>query len=730
MSQPNDDIRARPYLAYFPHAEFYDHQLEAMGRIYRSLQHGRVVLFEGACGTGKTLLSLAPALAVGREQGRKVVIATNVHQQMAQFQHEAALIKQRRDIRVVVLKGKELLCPLKCKHDECDLRRQGTQNLMRARKRLAGKRGALAVMEVATEGDVAVAAMKLRDEIEEDDGQQARLKQTCCEYLLENLEVGGGEAFRKWLHDGVRSPEEVSHWAEGRGLCGYELLKGELARADLVICNYQHLLDPSILNIFLGWLGCGMSDVIAIFDEAHNLESAAREHASTTLARTTLRRAIDEAADSPDVSAHATGLLDAVDAAMEICLNDLLEFGRREALNETWEDLPICELDGSRDLFFERVEIERTKRGWDLPSVIDEVVSAGVEMQVLYDRMFNEGREQHHRSSAMLSAGYFLRSYLDSREDPRYYPLMGVRRTRDGDINVRVEVFACVPTDVTRPLFSDLNSVVLMSATLQPFDALRQALGIERECEELSFGLTFPPRRRCTLTVDAPPLFSNRRSEPSVTDAVGRAITEIVESTPGAVVVFFPSYQELNRYRGLLRLDAELFIDRLGVPADDARRRFFACAERGERAVLFSYLWGTLAEGVDYRDSRARTVVVVGVGYPHLGFRNRAVQRAYDAVLGSGMGWDYAVSAPTIRRIRQALGRNVRSPQDYGARVLLDRRYCSACRSEMGRYSVHDLFPERERDEFDDCDVTSLGGHLKTFFNSLSAGDGAGNRPE
>jgi len=41
---------------------------------------------------------------------------------------------------------------------------------------------------------------------------------------------------------------------------------------DLVVCNYHHLLDPMIREQFFRWLDCDPSDVITVFDEAHNIE--------------------------------------------------------------------------------------------------------------------------------------------------------------------------------------------------------------------------------------------------------------------------------------------------------------------------------------------------------------------------------------------------------------------------------------------------------------------------
>ena len=48
---------------FFPYEEPYDHQADAMDRIREALVEERDVLFEGACGTGKTLASRMRSIA-------------------------------------------------------------------------------------------------------------------------------------------------------------------------------------------------------------------------------------------------------------------------------------------------------------------------------------------------------------------------------------------------------------------------------------------------------------------------------------------------------------------------------------------------------------------------------------------------------------------------------------------------------------------------------------------
>ena len=238
----------------------------------------------------------------------------------------------------------------------------------------------------------------------------------------------------------------------------------------------------------------------------------------------------------------------------------------------------------------------------------------------------------------------------------------------------------------------------------------------------MAYGAQFPEERRRTYAVDVPALFASRRDDPEVQARVTKALEDAVRFTPGNTLAFFPSYREAERYHDRVDVDADLYLDRPGERAEDLREEFTA----GEHGALFTSLWGTLAEGVSFDDDDARTVCVVGVPYPHLDDRMEAVQDAYATAFGDGSGyddpgWTYAVEIPTIRKTRQALGRVVRSPEDFGTRVLIDERYTERARREMRKYSVASSFPAEERAEHIDIAGEKLRFALLNFYQDMDA---------
>ncbi|HHI30544.1 MAG TPA: ATP-dependent DNA helicase, partial [Candidatus Methanoperedenaceae archaeon] len=217
---------------------------------------------------------------------------------------------------------------------------------------------------------------------------------------------------------------------------------------------------------------------------------------------------------------------------------------------------------------------------------------------------------------------------------------------------------------------------------------------------------------------NVPPLFARDRKNPETVEMITSVLTDIINETPGNLILFFQSASVALQYYQHLELNIPLFLDEIGVSAQRVREEFFKIGENGGKAVLFTYLWGTLTEGVDYRDGRARCVVVIGVGYPALNDRMRAVESAYDAEFGRG--WDYAIQIPTTRKVRQALGRVIRSPEDFGLRVLVDARYTPESMKTLRKYSVHNAFPEDEQREMIEVAPQRVKYAVMNFFSEIS----------
>jgi DNA excision repair protein ERCC-2 len=719
------------YMKYFPKETCYPNQQDAMDKIHASLINKEIILFEGACGTGKTLSALAPSLNVGKQLQKTVIIATNVHQQMVQFINEAREIKQTNDLKVAVVKGKATMCPNETDYEECRLKRENTFELLETEREVALKKQEMksAYENYKKSKDPALIALRdaLSKELEVAEEKSTELRKRSCNELYEVLRYDG-EAFRQWLFSDVRTPEEVNDYAFQKGMCGYELLKRELKHADLLICNFHHVLNSDIFMTVLNWLEKEPQDVIVIFDEAHNIESAARSHSSITITEHTLEKAISEIEANldimPDGGIH--NLLKILTSVMQDIYNNRFKFGERERVGRHWYDMRISDPYERNDMVRGKFLKQAQEAGFGdeaaIQATLSEASAFGAMLDENYREQYKKGLTGVLKRSHIRYAADFLSSYLVLSNNLNYYPVLNVRRDLNDEIYGRIELFTCIPKNVTEPLFDSVFSAVLMSATLRPFDMVKSTLGIARTTCELSYGTSFPEDRRMTLSVSVPPLFAKTRDDPQTLQAVEEVIFDSIEQTEGNVIIFFQSSFEARRYYSKLesRLNVPVFLDEVGVSSQEIREDFFRMGESGGKAVLVSYLWGTLSEGIDYRDGRGRTVIIVGVGYPALNDRMNAVESAYDHTFGYGAGWEFAVQVPTIRKIRQAMGRVVRSPVDYGVRILLDGRFTTEAPKKFGKFSVFEMFPDDEREEFIDVVPEKVKYSLMNFFQDNS----------
>ncbi len=714
---------------FFPYDSPYPNQGEAMDRIAAALSDGDDVLFEGAPGTGKTLSALVPALEHAREEDRTVVITTNVHQQMRQFVEEARAINDEEPLRAVVFKGKSSMCHIGVDYQECQTLRDTTRDLVEdeAEKRELEQRQR-DLLDASREGDAGAAeareaVMDELEEIEERIGDTAEAN--VCEHYRNNL-LGDNDAFYEWLYDGVRTPEEIYAYAEAHELCGYELLKEGMESVDLVVCNYHHLLDPHIREQFFRWLDRSPEQVVTVFDEAHNIESAAREHASRSLTENSLDSALAELDGREDSRAEAAeNVLRAFREALVESYEDQLAFGEREQVGEDWHDVPVANENARDDL---TLAFLRQYEGRGIETELELAIQLGDAIDEEYEDAYRNGDATSRAESSTLAAATFLETWMDENAELGQHPVVSIRRDGGTEgLYGRAELYTCIPRRVTETLFDEVYASVLMSATLRPFDVAADVLGLD-DPVTMAYGLAYPDDHRRTYAAGTPALFASDRGDPDVQRSVTDLVSDIVEFTPGNALLFFPSYAEAERYHDLVSEaspgengpdDSRLFLDGSDVETEPLRERFV----ESEAAALFTSLWGTLAEGVSFDGDDARAVAVVGVPYPHLDDRLEAVQDAYERVYGKreNAGWRYAVEIPTVRKTRQAMGRVIRSPEDYGVRVLADKRYT---REDMGQYSVRETFPEEERAELIDMAPAKLKFGMLNFYDDMEAYDG------
>lgn len=99
--------------------------------------------------------------------------------------------------------------------------------------------------------------------------------ETCSYY--DNFQEAG-EATT--MPSGVYDLEELKKWGQERGWCPYYLTRQAINHANILVFNYQYMLDPKVAKMVSKELE---AESIIVFDEAHNIDSVCIEALSVTI---------------------------------------------------------------------------------------------------------------------------------------------------------------------------------------------------------------------------------------------------------------------------------------------------------------------------------------------------------------------------------------------------------------------------------------------------------------
>jgi DNA excision repair protein ERCC-2 len=99
--------------------------------------------------------------------------------------------------------------------------------------------------------------------------------ETCSYY--DNFQ-SAGEATS--MPSGIYDLEELRKWGKERQWCPYYLTRQAINHANVLVYNYQYMLDPKVAKMVSKELE---SESIIVFDEAHNIDSVCIEALSVTI---------------------------------------------------------------------------------------------------------------------------------------------------------------------------------------------------------------------------------------------------------------------------------------------------------------------------------------------------------------------------------------------------------------------------------------------------------------
>jgi predicted DnaQ family exonuclease/DinG family helicase len=655
-------------------------QLDMSLQVARTLDLGGQSLIEAGTGTGKSLGYLLPAALHAVQHGDPVVVSTATIALQDQLIKKdipalraAAEVARRTDpdspialladLRASVLKGRaNYLCLRRWFLAQRDVVTDENQAQMYAK--------VTAWLQTTETGDRAELRLS-----QDEQAHWSRLAEedaacipTQCVFHRRNQCF----LFR------ARAEAESSHIV----IVNHALLLSDLMRNRSVIPAYRHL----------------------IIDEAHHLESEATTQAGFSVSRTQaidlLRRAVR---DEPPVGmSGALGLTFKAMSALPgkeardvaAALQEHLQRGfeaAREAesgIERVFRTLAefVERYDGAASGYERRVRITNAIRGnpdwsqieveWDSAAKpIAKLVTVLREFAGHVDPLTDD--DLHTRMEILTELELLESELVEMRE--RLFALLSqssdelvswlARHQTSGETSVHA-----VPLHVADLLRDELyrrtESVTLTSATLttdNTFDYVRDRLGLE-DAEEQSVPSPFDYSRSTLLAVanDVP-----EPNQPGHQRAVQNAVLEACRASRGRAMILFTSHNALQTTYRAVKHDLEREgILVLAQRIDGSPRQLVERLLNTPATVIFGT--NSFWEGVDIAGEALSLLIITRLPFsvpsdPVFAARSELFEEPFI---------DYAVPQAVLR-FKQGFGRLIRSAEDRGACIVLDRRVIS-----------------------------------------------------
>ncbi|MFH1354510.1 MAG: helicase C-terminal domain-containing protein [bacterium] len=447
--------------------------------------------------------------------------------------------------------------------------------------------------------------------------------------------------------------------------CPYQQARCRASQADLVIVNHALLVQPKGEN------GLPLSHVV--IDEAHHLESVARQTSQI------------------DFSQHRVEeILASINQLTKSCSPQL----RKRLATESKQLLELYQkfLQSATDFLDRHTTADQIR--------LTEAIRRNSSWQKVV-----------HTGSTWRSQLQFLVGLLESgREDIQNRELLASSIKEAKQFNTEFEMFLNgsveriqwiqrgMPEDATSTLcdqalsvksqlnhiFTNASSVTLTSATLTiagKYDYIKEQLGLPSACElKLESSFSYQDQMLIYIVDDG-----INPTASSFDFFAARQIEDIAILLSGRVLGLFTSHQSVHSVytkiiSALNKANIKLLAQKITGGRHNITNRF--------KSVPSSVLLGTYSfwEGIDAPGDTLSCVVISKLPFP---IPNNPVHEAMAEVLSVNAFVSFSLPQ-MILKLRQGIGRLLRSPGDSGAIVILDSRFLS---QEYGDQVLQSLPP-------------------------------------
>uniref|UniRef100_A0A9I9DEW8 Regulator of telomere elongation helicase 1 homolog n=1 Tax=Cucumis melo TaxID=3656 RepID=A0A9I9DEW8_CUCME len=578
-----------------------------------------------------------------------------------------------------------------------------------------------------------------------------------CKLLLKNKDAGCSEfknkktvkrhsTFQKGGCHEVHDIQDLMKVGEAVKGCSYYAARSMAHNAQLVFCPYSYIINPVIRRA----IGVDIKDAIVIFDEAHNIENIARCAGSVDIEEDTLNKMQME--------------------LEQLCFINSLVY---QPLYEMTQEL--TNWIAKRKTTLLELEFQHYV-SWTGNHAQRELQEANITQQcfpillkcatkAIKAASYTESDDAHLSVLSVIALEELFSSltYFFSRNGCHMsdYQLALQRHTKrdpgkaHAEWIVTLSLWCLNPAVVFRDIGDLSLSVILTSGTLSPMNSFSSELGVQFGTSlEAPHVIDVESQVWPAIISTGPgnhPLNGSYKTADGYAfqDALGKSLEEIFFIAPGGCLVFFPSYELMEKLQkrwsetgqwSRLNARKSLFVEPRGGDQEDfdsilkgyydtirlgdnfavekkvkPNDSYVVGCENPEGAALLAVFRGKVSEGIDFSDDNARVVIIVGIPFPNINDIQVALKKEFNDTykmsknLLSGNEW-YCQQA--FRALNQAAGRCIRHKFDYGAILLLDERF-----QEKRNRTYISKWLRKSIKQFDNFEQSMK--ELKSFFSHI-----------
>jgi Rad3-related DNA helicase len=427
--------------------------------------------------------------------------------------------------------------------------------------------------------------------------------------------------------------------AEKLKICPFELSLDYSEYCDIIICDYNYLIDPSaqLRRYFVNRQFPSLSGkYITLIDEAHNLPQRARSNYSLELDRDSILK----------VQGKLKSLNLILYKQVKGITRELAVLRDNVSLNGNWdvsETIPMNLLKKIKS-YISSTE----KLNFDLPNMAIR-------------KMLND----------MLFA---FQKFLSISEqwDDCHQVIYKVEKK-----NMVIQLYCMDPSKLLKQYLSLGGSSVFFSATLDPDFYYSHFLAVD-ETEHIQIQSEFEPDNVCVMIANY--ISTRYKQRAASLKSIIKIIKDAVDIKMGNYMIFFPSYKYLNQAADIFEKLCPQFKIHIQEPGmtEVGKNQFLDHFKKKSTSTQLGFVvtGGFFGEGINLPGENLIGVIVVGIAHPPITIENELIREYFDNIGEEGYGFSYTY--PSLNSVLQSAGRLIRGVNDRGLILFIGDRFSNS----------------------------------------------------